>query len=111
MIHYLKYIHNDKGYFLMQCFLFIQFHRQIITLSHRLQRILTSNHIGRYHIRRRKRNHVTNMVRPIIQTKGFLLLVTKIISTQHLDLDIWIQTLAPMLHNIADRTLKYPLGR
>jgi len=29
---------------------------------------------------------------------------------KHLEWDMWIQTLAPILHKITNRTLKYPLG-
>ena len=79
----LPQLHKQRqGVYFYTMLYFIQSHRKIITLSHGLQRIFTSNHVGRYHTSRRKRNHVTSMARPILQTKGLLLFVAKITSMQ-----------------------------
>ena len=55
---YPNYIHIVRGYIFNIMLSFIQSHRQRITLSHGLQRILTSYHISRNHISRRKGTHV-----------------------------------------------------
>ena len=107
IIHCHNYIHNVRGVYFNAMLYFIQHQRQRTTLSRGLQRIFTSNHVGRYYINSRKGNYVTSMTRPIIQTKGLLLLVTKTSSTQIFRL----LSLAPMLYIIINRTLKYPLVR
>ena len=107
IINYHNYIHNVRGYVFNAMLSFIQPHNKRITLFHELQIIFTSNHVGRYYINSRKGNYVTSMTRPIIQTKGLLLLVTKTSSTQIFRL----LSLAPMLYIIINRTLKYPLVR
>ena len=82
MIHYPNYTHNFRGYIFNAMLPFIQSHRQRITFSRGLQRILVNNHVDRYHISRRKGNHVTSMIKHIIQTKSHLVFVAKTTFTQ-----------------------------